>query len=110
MNKEQAMSYGVREDAYREFQNHVNRDVKKRVQELAENRARAEAAFALKQIRDAISAMLVLVDDENTLQRVLTSVNRTYSDYLYRQRKAAEETQEATNAPETSTGGVAECP
>lgn len=109
MNKEQAMGYGVREEVYREFQDHVNRDVNKRAWELVEKSKAGENAFPVKQIREAISAMIALVDDVNTLQKTLTSVNRIYSDYLYRQRMTAENNQEATSATETGAGGAADC-
>ena len=109
MNKEQALSYGVREDAYRDFQEHVSRDVNKRAREVIERRKGGEAAFALAQLREAINAMLALIDDVNTLQQMLTSVNRIYSDYLYKQRKTAENNPETTRSPETGAGGVAEC-
>lgn len=103
MNKEQAMSYGVREEAYREFQEHVSRDVNKRAREIAERREGGEAAFALAMTRDAIKTMIALIDDLPTLQRMLTSVNRTYSDYVYRQQQKVE------NTTETASGGVAGC-
>ena len=104
MNKEQAMRYGVREDAYRAFQDHVNRDINKRAREIAERREGGETAFALGMTRDAIKTMIALIDDLPTLQRMLTSVNRTYSDYVYRQQQKAEST------TETASGGAAECP
>jgi len=118
MNKQQAMSYGVTENAYRMFQEHYNRDVNKRSQEIAQRHVDGETAYALGLTREAIASMIALIDDVPTLQRMLTSVNRIYSDYIYKQQhKSAENNQETTpNTPETTgttetgAGGVAGCP
>jgi hypothetical protein len=108
MNKEQAMSYGVREDAYRAFQDQVNRDVQKRVRELLDKRKGGETAFALKNLREAINAMLALIDDANTLEHTLTSVNRIYNEHLYRKRKASENSQPKDESTTESHGTHAE--
>lgn len=116
MNKQQAMSYGVTENAYRMFQEHYNRDVNKRSQEIAQRHVDGETAYALGLTREAIASMIALIDDVPTLQRMLTSVNRIYSDYIYKQQHKLESNPDSTqNNPETTSptepgaGGAADC-
>lgn len=116
MNKEQALSYGVREDAYRDFQEHVSRDVNKRARELAERRKGGETAFAVAQIREAIGAMVRLIDDPARLSAILQDVNSQY--YRHRNDIAANrfnaqmealKQENAQEQPKAGAGGVAGC-
>lgn len=99
MNKEQAMSYGVREDAYRDFQEHVSRDVNKRARELAERRKGGETAFAVAELHTAINAMVRMIHDPDRLRVILNNVNRSYAQYTQEQRKQ----------PKTDAGGAVGC-
>lgn len=114
MNREQALNFGVKQELYKEFQEQYNRDLNKRARDISERREGGKTALAVEYLRDAIGAMVRLIDDADTLQRLLASVNRTYSGYIYqhqrRNAEAASDTLDRQATAETDAGGRAECP
>lgn len=111
MNKNEAMTYGVREDAYRAFQEHYNRDARKMAAKMAaEEKGRETAPAALpfpEAIRNAISSILALIADPTRLSMILSSVNRQYQEY---QNEQARSKANAENAPETPERGLVDVP
>lgn len=106
MNREEAMSYGVREDAYRAFQEHCNRDARKmaaRMVEEAHGRETAPAAPFPAEIRRAIVSMLQLINDPARLSLILSNVNRHYQSYKTEQGHGQE-------PPEKAGKGASGCP
>lgn len=110
MNKQEAMSYGVREDAYKAFQEHCNRDARKmaaRMVEEAKGRETAPAAPFPAEIRRAISSMLQLIQDPSRLSLILANVNRHYQLYQNEQTRSKANAQ---NPPETPARGLEDVP
>lgn len=107
MNKTEAMNYGVREDAYRAFQEHYNRDLHKMVSRKVEEVKGQEAAPSTADAtREAICAMLRLIPDPERLAVILSSVNRHYQQYRNEQNGHSDN---ARKPPEMAQEGASEC-
>lgn len=72
MTKEEVLALGVLPEKYREFQRVYNRDLNQRAQSNGEMR---EADW---QVRAAITAMLKLIKRPETLNQILTYINKAY--------------------------------
>lgn len=119
MNREQAFDFGVKQELYKDFQEQYNRDLNKRAREISERREGGKTALAVEYLRDAIGAMVRLIDDPARLSAILQDVNSQY--YRHRNDIAAnrfnaqmealkqENAQEQCNTPETATGGGSTC-
>lgn len=105
MNKTEAMNYGVREDEYRAFQEHYNRDLHKMLSRKVEEAKGQDAAPSpADSTREAICAMVRLIPDADRLGVILSSVNRHYQQYRNEQNGFTRK------PPELAQEGACECP
>ena len=81
MKKAELMEYGIPEAKIRAFNEVYWNDVRKQAARMVEE-AKGQDAAPAASIRDAISAMLRVIDDPARLSMILTYTNRQHQYYL----------------------------
>ena len=92
MKREQLISFGIRADKLRAFMDEYWKDVHREAK-----RQISSQPDPAQVTREAITAMIGLIDDPRRLQMILKCTNRHYNDYTQEQPQKAQE-------------GGAECP
>lgn len=110
MKKAELMEYGIKAEKIRAFQDAYWADVKKQAAQMMQEEKGRNAAPAAA-IRDAICAMVRVIDDPVRLNWILTNINRHHQNYLNDLNGKCNATNDnAQKQPETGQEGACECP
>lgn len=85
MKKDELLSFGIPAEKIKEFQPLYWADVKKQAVKMAEKER--ETVVSPASIREAITAMLRLIDDEKRLITILGNINRHFAQYTEEKRE-----------------------
>ena len=103
MRKAELIAYGIPEEKVREFHQVYWADVKKQAAMMANGDAGQETALPPSAYRQAISAVLRLINDRERLALILSNVNKHY----YQQKNEQSSTSEdAQKSPEKGQEGA----
>lgn len=109
MKKAELMEYGIKAENIRAFQVSYWNDVKKQAARMVEESKGQKTAPAAP-IREAIYAMVRVIDDPARLSMILTNVNRQHQNYLNDLNGMSNTTNDnAQKQPETGQEGACEC-
>ena len=84
MKREQLTAYGIPADKIKDFMDEYWKDVAKQAQHKAKSQP-----DPVQGTRQAIAAMLSLIDDPKRLQMILKCINRQYCEYTQEQPQTA---------------------